>query len=188
MSKRLFIAVDVIPDEGLISFYRKLKKLLEGLSIRWVDEKLFHLTLKFIGDTEESRIGLIKSALSEVTGYVAPFTFGIGGPGFFGSKKNPRVIFSEITQAGGLTDLSFRIDEKLATKGFEKEQRRFNAHLTLGRIKYLSDNTLLFSVVQQYRDTFFQTVNTQEVILYESILRSDGAEYIPLEKFLLKGN
>lgn len=188
MAKRLFIAVDVKPELELNNFFLGLKKQFNGEGIRWVNENIFHLTLKFLGDTEEYKIGIIKSTLSEICKNFNPFSFGLKGLGFFGSKNDPRILFSKIEGDNSLKELSILINEKLSEQGFEKEQKEFKAHLTLGRIKYIGNKTGFFSEIEKNRDKFLQDVKTEEVILYESILKQQGSEYMQFYRFPLLGN
>jgi RNA 2',3'-cyclic 3'-phosphodiesterase len=186
-AKRLFIAIDIKPEPEFNNFIRGIKKQLDEETIKWVDEKIFHLTLKFLGDTDENRIGTIKSVLSEICKNFNPFSFETNGLGFFGSKNDPRILFSKVEGDQSLKELSALINEKLLEQGFEKEQKEFKPHLTLGRIKHIGKKMGFFSKIENQKDIFLQTVKTKEVILYESILKQNGPKYIPIERFLLLG-
>lgn len=183
MTKRLFIAVDIKSQPALAGFFGNLKKQLRDEAIKWVDKNIFHLTLKFIGDTDEAKISSIKEALTEVCHGFDAFSFKVAGLDYFGSRHEPRVLFSEIEDGQPLKDLANLIDEKLSCLGFEKEQKTFKAHLTLGRIKHIANKTAFFSLLKNETGKFLQEVKAEEVVLYESILKQEGPEYIPLFKF-----
>jgi RNA 2',3'-cyclic 3'-phosphodiesterase len=180
MTKRLFIAIDVKPQLLLSDFYRELKHQLKAEAIKWVDENIFHLTLKFLGETEENRVAGIKQALAEICGSFKPFSFQVKGLGYFGPEQNPRVIFSEIGNDLPLRDLSRIIDEKLSFIGFEKEEKGFKAHLTYGRVKFIKNRAEFSRQIKENKGKFLQEVKAEEVILYESILKPEGPEYIAL--------
>jgi len=186
MKKRLFIAVDVKPDPELSRFFSQLKITFHKENIKWASQNIFHLTLKFLGETRESRIEGIAGELAGICSTYSPFSFKVKGLGYFGARKAPRVLFSEIEGAEILKELSMRINEKLAELGFEKEQKAFRAHLTLGRIKHISDKAAFFSEIENKRDVFLQDVKIDEIILYESILKPQGPDYMVIRKFPLE--
>ena len=54
--KRIFIAVKVNPEGELLRMFSSLKAILGAENIKWVDPANIHLTLAFLGDTDEKRI------------------------------------------------------------------------------------------------------------------------------------
>ena len=57
--KRTFIAIPVTPSPQLKELFRDARYRLSGSGIKWVDPESLHLTLKFLGDTDEMKIVLI---------------------------------------------------------------------------------------------------------------------------------
>ena len=78
-----------------------------------------------------------------------------------------------------------KIAEGLKSTGFVIEERQFKPHLTLGRVKSLSDTENLKTVLERYRDNQIQIVHVSEVVLYESILKQTGPLYKPIGKYPL---
>jgi 2'-5' RNA ligase len=66
------------------------------------------------------------------------------------------------------------------------EDRQFNPHLTIGRIKHLNDKENLNALIKRFENSEMQIIPVYEVILYESILFPTGAVYKPLTKFKLE--
>lgn len=81
--------------------------------------------------------------------------------------------------------LNNHIFRGLTDAGFKLEERSFRPHVTLGRIKYLKDISLLESAIEPFKNVNFQEVFISEVILFESILKPSGPVYRPLGKFSL---
>jgi 2'-5' RNA ligase len=54
--KRLFIAVKIVPEGDLLRMISSVKASLGDESIKWVDPGNIHITLAFLGDTEEKKI------------------------------------------------------------------------------------------------------------------------------------
>lgn len=187
MTKRLFIAADIIEGEKLIDLFVKLKEVLSEDGIRWVNSNNLHLTLKFLGETEELLIPSINEKLYDVTADFNPFIFQLKGLGYFGSKNDPRILFIKIENGEVLKRISICINEKLKETGIEKEEKDFNAHLTLGRIKSLKNRKKFYTEIEKYSNNFIQEVEINKIILYESFLTREGPIYKVVQKFPLKG-
>jgi 2'-5' RNA ligase len=183
--KRLFIAVKVNPEGELLRMISSLKALLGAENIKWVDTANIHLTLEFLGDTDEKRIRILGNMLKEKCTGFGPFDFVLAGLGVFKNFRDPRVIWIGIQSPEKLAILNNIISEGLKSSGFRIEERRFKPHLTLGRVKSCKDTENLKSVLEKYRDQQFQVVHVNEIILFESILSQTGPIYKSLGNFPL---
>jgi 2'-5' RNA ligase len=159
--------------------------LLGNEKINWIDTVNIHITLAFLGDTEEERIEVAGSMLRNICSGFGEFDFNIAGTGIFRNFRDPRVIWAGIEESEKLMKLNKEIFNGLKYTGFIIEERPFEPHVTLGRVKFLKNHDVLKSAVLKYKDTFFQKVQVQEVILYESILKPTGPVYIQLGKYSL---
>jgi 2'-5' RNA ligase len=183
--KRVFIAVKVYPGSELLRMITSLKALLGKEKIKWVEPANIHLTLVFLGDTEEKKIKIVTGMLKERCAGFNEFELTLAGAGIFKNYKDPRVIWAGIGSAEKLVMLNNIITEGLRENGFGTEERQFNPHLTLGRIKSIGNSENLKSALEKYSDVEFQRVEVKEVILFESILMKTGPVYKPLGKFPL---
>jgi 2'-5' RNA ligase len=183
--KRIFIAVKVEPGDELIRMFSSLRSLLGGESIKWVDPVNIHLTLAFLGDTEEKRIRILNGMLNDKCPGFGEFDFVLAGTGIFKNYRDPRVIWVGIQSSEKLSILYNIIMKGLKQTGFEIEERQYKPHLTLGRVKSVRDTENLKSVLERYRDNQFQIVPVREVILFESILTQTGPIYKSLGKYPL---
>jgi RNA 2',3'-cyclic 3'-phosphodiesterase len=183
--KRIFIAVKVDPDGMFLELISKLKSLLAAEKIKWVDPINIHITLAFLGDTEENKIKTIDRMLKEISTGFPKFDFMLEGTGIFKNYWDPRVIWVGIKSPEKLYALENKITEGLKSTGFIIEERKFKPHLTLGRVKSVVDTENLKNVLERYGDIQIQIVHVSEVILYESILMQTGPLYKPLGKFSL---
>ena len=96
------------------------------------------------------------------------------------------IIWTGIEPNGKLSDLNNLIVNGLKGLNIKMENRPYNPHLTLGRIKHLNDKEVLRSLLEQFQNSEIQIVQVDEVILYESILLPTGPVYKPLERVNLK--
>lgn len=183
--KRIFIALKIEPGDNLLRMMSSLKSLLGNERINWVDAANIHLTLAFLGDTDEEMIKVADLAVRQHCRGSGEFSFKLSGTGVFRNYRDPKVIWAGIEECPGLTRLNNLISTALSDAGFKLEERPFKPHITLGRIKFIKDSGALTSAVERYNNTFFQEVTVNEVILFESILKPSGPLYRPLGKFSL---
>ncbi len=183
--KRIFIAAKVEPSPELIRMAASLKALLASESIKWADLANSHLTLAFLGDTEEKRIKVLSTMLPERCNGFGEFSFTLAGTGVFKSFRDPRVIWVGIRLSEQLTRLNDRISAGLRENDFPVEERAFRPHLTLGRIKSLRNTENLKGFIERYAEAEFQVVPVNEVILFESILMQPGPVYRVQGKYRL---
>ena len=183
--KRIFIAVRVEAGAELLRMISSLKARLGNENIRWIETSDIHLTLAFLGDTEEERIRSVTLMLKEKCTGFGDFEFRLGGAGLFKNYRDARVIWAGITGSDRLSELNSAIAGGLKENGFATDERPFRPHLTIGRIKFLKDAENLRDALESYSDTEFQTVKVTGVILFESILMRTGSVYRELGKFPL---
>jgi len=175
--KRIFIGIKIEPEGTLLRMINSLKAVLPDDKINWVDPANIHITLAFLGDTEEERIKVAAMVLTEVCKDFRRFSFNLSGMGVFKNFRDPRVIWTGIDNLAEPGRLNSLIVIGLRDTGFNIEERPFRPHITIGRIKSIKDPDLLRRTLERYRDITFQNVSVREVILFESILKPGGPEY-----------
>lgn len=185
--KRLFTAIKIQPDLTFFDSYRALMAILAHEKIKWTETHNFHITLKFFGDTPEKIIPIIKDLLRQSTMAVSPFKIQLNGLGIFGSIYLPRVIWVGIEPYKEMSDLLNNLHEKFVTAGFNPDRQNLVPHLTLGRIKKLADKVLFKKVMEQHQEISSLPIHVDHMILFESILRKEGPEYIVLDRFPFHG-
>lgn len=184
---RAFVAVD-IPEE----IKEKAALLLQALAfgrhrrVKWVSTSGLHITLKFLGDIREPLVPDLEAAMREVADHHGSFSLFLKGCGAFPSLHRPRVIWAGVDgDVGVLGEIKRDLDSRLEPLGFAVEDREFKPHVTLGRVrKPAADPDLAKAVASQlaFKTDFFCV---KEMVLYQSILKSEGAEYRPLAKVKL---
>lgn len=136
MKLRLFIAIN-LPSSlrcTLQSIQQDLREKLRGISIGWTRIEGIHLTLKFLGDVEESRIDGIGQRLAEVASVWNSMQLELRAIGMFPGVKRPRILWCGIDgELERVSQLQAALEERLETIGFPRESRPFKPHLTLGR-------------------------------------------------------
>jgi 2'-5' RNA ligase len=181
---RLFVAIE-IPAEvckrlaELIGDFRVLAP-----SLKWVRAENLHLTLKFIGEVESTKLDAIRSALAGIRP-PGEFELTYQGLGFFPSEKRPRILWSGIQATPELAQLAFEIDMALSALGVPREERAFAPHLTLARLGDLPLPGSLRTALSRRVTEEFGVARVTEFHLIESKLKSTGAEYTTVQSFAL---
>lgn len=168
------------PEEKLLRMISTLKKGLVNENVKWINPGNIHITILFLGDTDEEKIDAITSVLKKSCEGSGEFELIIKGSGVFKNLNDPRVIWTGIEPSGELQHLNEVIVAGLKNIGAGLEDRLFRPHLTIGRIKNLKDKDLLISLLDEFQNSEIQKVPVGEVILYESILFHTGPVYKPL--------
>ena len=146
---RTFLAVELTDDlrTQLAQVQQNLKQRLsrgipKTVRISWVQPASIHLTIKFLGDMEESTIEPLRAgiilALEEHRAIQVPFE----RLGVFPRPQQPRVVWvgpsdrwEQGDEAKGLSSLHQSVEECCQSLGFASEARPLSPHLTLARIK-----------------------------------------------------
>jgi RNA 2',3'-cyclic 3'-phosphodiesterase len=183
---RTFIAIKIIPEKKLLDIVSTLRKTLEGEAISWVDTNNLHLTLRFLGETSDEQVSKIAHLLDNIFQNYHRFQFNLKGVGFFKSKNKPRVLFLSVENDLLLKQLAAEIEEMVVSLGLSREEKLFNPHLTLGRIKFLQNKDAFYSLADELNGAEIQYVNVFEIIYYQSVLSSAGAIYKPIHQVQLK--
>jgi 2'-5' RNA ligase len=170
--KRLFIALDVIPDDVFLDLYAKLRSNSTRLDrINWVVPDLMHITLKFLGEIPMEKIPDIAERLRIACKNVQPFVVNIGKIGVFGSRYQPRVLWFGVESTETLQHLHFSIEKQMRKQGLPHSIGNFVPHLTLARINKIDEKKRFFQHIKENQTTHIQQFTVNEIILYESILK-----------------
>ena len=137
MSQQLFVAVELTEEviEALTLLQSALRAWPGAEQVRWVDPRGTHLTLKFLGETEERLLPEIEAALSDNCQHFEPVALHLVGVGAFPNPRRPRVLWVGLNADQSLAMLQVQIERSLARLGFPREERAFSPHLTLGRVR-----------------------------------------------------
>jgi 2'-5' RNA ligase len=183
--KRTFAAIKVAPCNNLLKLYNEIRTALDYHAINWVAEKNIHITLKFFGDTTNQQIDAVCSLFDDIALKHNPFSFTLNGTGIFGSRYDPRVIWLGIENGWALENLALDVLNGVEEVGFPRDRQNFRPHLTIGRIKRLTDKRSFQKVIDHYSDFLIGEVRVEEFHLIESRLKPRGPEYDVIETFRL---
>ena len=169
----------------MLQILRHLKESLTGEKIKWVEPDILHITLFFMGDTDEKLIPVIREKLQVLSRGFSPFDLVFSDVGIFKNIRDPRVIWIGTKDNPVIRALKSSIDKELTILGFKADDREFRPHLTIGRIKWIRNLPLLEEAVNSYKNYEVQRSRINTLIFHESILKPAGPEYIPIADALL---
>ena len=179
---RLFVALEIPSEvrENLAAMIAALQATSK--EPRWVRPGNLHVTLKFLGEVQETKLDAVRTALAQIRS-AEPVALAFRGLGFFPSEKHPRVFWAGIEASTNLRKLAGDIDEAMETQGIPREQRPYSPHLTLARFERAGVPEKLRSGIEENAQRNFGTLRTNEFHLIQSKLKFSGAEYTTLASF-----
>jgi len=125
---RLFTGLE-IPD----AVTDRLLSVRGGLSgARWITPDNYHITLRFIGDIDESMARDVFAVLARVNRAPIPIT--IEGIAAFGGDR-PRALVAKVTPTPDLIELQAEHERLMRRIGLPPEPRKYTPHITLARLR-----------------------------------------------------
>ena len=182
---RLFLAIELPPDvrAHLRTVQDVLRPHLERSSI--TQDHALHVTLRFLGETDPSRLDSIRDSLAAVTG--GPAELFMTHVECFPERGPVRIVAAglggEVKRLGALHSA---VEQRCVYLGFRREDRPYRPHVTLARArpvlppvtrKSVSDMTVPLWPGPSFRCGAF--------VLFQSRLTPQGSQYTKLHEFPL---
>lgn len=186
--KRIFAAIDVSDSaRAAVSDYIEfLRGEFPQARVGWAKAEKLHLTVKFLGETDDGQLERFTGAVENAAKKFQPFALKIGGAGVFPSAQNARVLWLGVSdENNNLQKLSASLETECERRGFPKENRKFKAHLTVARLRQNTDLRLIekhLSDALQIAEPF----PVWEIVIYESELLPHGSRYSALLRCKLR--
>ena len=176
---RLFIALP-LPS----SVETKLGKIIDdfknrGGKVKWVNHKNIHITVRFLGETDEGLIPDIKEIMDRVSIKYNSYNLTIDCIGSFPNLNKPRVIWAGLTDDEQISIMARMVKEveyDIRKLGFDPEEKRFKPHLTLGRVKDPKGLDELLDYIRSYQLESIPFI-LDRLCLYKSTLTPHGSIY-----------
>jgi 2'-5' RNA ligase len=188
---RLFVAVTIDGDViGRMS--RSIEELRERVAVRaprarvrWVPGDQLHVTVRFIGEANETQADSIATVLAP-TLPLDRFQLVFRGLGVFPERGVPRVFWAGI--AAGVEQLAAveaEVTERLEACGIAPDSRAYRPHITLARVKD-AGGLRVRGLFDGLADRAFGLSPVDAITLFESRQSSDGSVYVPLQSTRLE--
>jgi 2'-5' RNA ligase len=186
---RLFIAVDLGPDVGGAAADALARGRTLAPRAKWVQAENLHLTLVFLGATDDALVPGIGAAIATVAARHPPVSLHVAGAGGFGSARKPRVLWLGIAgEVQALGRIQQELEEALAPFGHVPEKRDFRPHLTLARARDPRGEPDLAAAVAALADDDLGDARIDRLILFRSDLSPKGPRYTEVASAALAGD
>ncbi len=175
---RAFIAIPI--PEPVTAFMQQIQSQLQArrLDCRWPAAENIHLTLKFLGNIESTRVIGIAGRMDAVATRHPPFSLRAGGVGAFPNLRRARVFWVGLTgDIDRLRHLHADLDSGLTADGFDRASRDFRPHLTIGRSRRRINAWGIEKALAPLQDLALDPFRVDQMVLFQSILKPSGAEY-----------
>lgn len=189
MSIRTFIAIEL--SSSVRSRASELIKRLQAADVRatWIKPQQMHLTLKFLGDVPDPEIPEVCKLVQQAVGELPAFEVVFRGCGAFPSLDNPRTVWIGVEEgAEEVVIIHEAIDLALKKLRFPRETRRFQPHLTLGRIRESGPAVAELSrIIAEHADYDADLTVVDEVVTFASFQDKSGPSHDAMGRAELQG-
>jgi 2'-5' RNA ligase len=169
---RLFVALD-LPH----IVRQRLADLAIGLQgARWVPPENYHITLRFIGETQSHKAEEIDLALATLRG--RSFSLSLAGVGTLEKGGRVNALWAGVERNPALEHLQGKIETALQRAGLARERRRFAPHVTLARLDNAPEAKLA-AWVQAHNLFRSEPVVVGHFTLFSSRLGKEQSVYTP---------
>ncbi len=178
MTKRLFIGIPVSSAKAVqkVELWKNNSRMRLN-KMNWVKPENWHITLYFLGDTPNEKVDLLKQLIDQSFAGTSAFQADLEGVGVFPNRREPNVLWLGLNSLQNIITAHQQLGDQLRQNGFNFDQKPLKPHLTIVRMKYLADKAIIDTLVNDYGQTVFDTVNINKVVLFESLLTPQGPIY-----------
>ena len=166
---RTFISIDVPITDEMSSLLDSLRDIR---GIRVPPEGQIHLTLKFLGDTDDKKVTKLCASLREALSDVKSFDVDIEGLGAFPNERNPSVLWMGVKDPDELSHIADIVNYTVKSLNLKCDDKKFSPHITVGRIDGRPD---LNDIFKKNKGKGFCSFRCSSVKVMKSELTPKGA-------------
>jgi 2'-5' RNA ligase len=185
---RTFIAIELAPEARAFLADTQAKLRRSGGDVRWVRPDLIHLTLVFLGNVPAEMLADLEATVREAAVAFTPLALQVKGAGRFPPRGLPRVVWIGVEEpTGKLQELQKAVADATAAFAEKEEDRAYQPHLTVGRVKSPKGGRELGAAVDALAGTAGPEFVAAEVTIFRSDLSPQGPTYTALARVALAG-
>lgn len=183
--RRIFVAIDLSGDarSECARHVDEMRRNFPNARIGWERPEKLHITLKFLGRTDERSLAKLSDHLSQMASELSPAALRLNATGIFPNRNRPRIFWigvdDPLSVAGAAAT---RIETVTRDLGFEADDRRFTPHITIGRVR---DHTTVRDAADSHLNAQIEPVEFKldALVVYESKLLPTGSVYSVVSRF-----
>jgi 2'-5' RNA ligase len=160
--------------DRLVALQRELEETRADLKI--VEKENLHYTVKFLGEITEAQAAEVDRRLKALK--LARANITAKGVGAFPSPSRPRVVWVGVAEGDSqkVEAIAGPVIQALSGIG-EEEDRPFQAHLTVARVRSGANKQNLERLLRESQDRVFGPVEITDFKLKSSVLTPKGPIY-----------
>ena len=182
--KRLFVGIGFSDSfsSQVMTWTKKLRKVADKkeISLRWVPEDNYHVTLVFLGPTPIDRIPSLQKSLEKVALENSIFSLKIRQIGAFPTIEHARVLWLGVQRSQALLNLQSAVEQALQNR---PEADDYTPHMSLARLR---DAKGCRDLISPFEHVDFGRQEIREIILYQSLQAGAFPVYNKLASFALQ--
>lgn len=185
---RAFFAIEISDEikNEIIAITKNLQKELDlhkksFNKIRWTKADNLHITLRFLGNINETQYENIITDLNNTLKEFSTFELELGKLVLFPSNQNPRMFVLKIGPNETLNKIWQAIDNIAIKNNIKQDNHPFTPHLTLCRFELKKE---FLKIIMPVLSKMSFKVGT--IKLFRSEPSTEGSQYTLLNNFLLK--
>jgi RNA 2',3'-cyclic 3'-phosphodiesterase len=182
---RAFVAIDVPSNvlDSLVALQEELSAT--GGDLKLVERENLHFTVKFLGEIGDAQASEVLSRLGGLK--LRRGVVDVRGAGAFPSPRRPRVIWVGVARESEEVIGPIAREVIGALEGIgERDDRPFQAHITLGRVRSPKNSRELGEFLVKHSDRSFGAAELSELKLKSSRLTPSGPVYNDVGVFRLE--
>ncbi len=188
MKKRIFVAVEISEKARAkaAEYISNLKSEFSDVKVGWDKPEKLHLTLKFLGDTDEVQLEKLKEICAVISSEITNFKLQITKTGVFPSPRNARILWLGVEgDVEKMQKINSILEAECEKIGFKKEKRDYKPHLTIGRIR---EPQKAKKLALTHLENDFEPVELEvsELVIIESKLQPSGSIYSKVQSSRFK--
>lgn len=159
----------------------------QGGKVRWVAPENIHMTVRFLGETDEDRVPKLIALMNKIAPDFAAADVVIDRLGGFPNLNRPRVIWAGLVMdehVERMAKMARQVELAVRQLRFEPEKKGFKPHLTLARVKDPRGVQTLAAFMDSYRFNPLH-VRLDRLVLFKSTLTPKGSIYERLHEVKL---
>lgn len=183
---RVFIAVP-LPSQ-IRKHLAKIREDFRKFPAKWVEEENIHITLVFLGETDETEVTKATEAIDTSVKGFKPVDLRTGDLTLLPNEKKPRLLVVKLRgEIEKLSELAETIKKELRERKVNFDEKPFRPHITLARLKRLKsgEKRELRGKVRAHELPKME-FKVRQIELTESKLTPAGPVYEVLKTILLK--
>ena len=133
-------------------------------AVRWTAPENMHITVKFLGDVHQDDLPYLKEELDEVAAQSASLNLNLGANGCFPGDRTPRVLWTGLDgDLRRMASLASRLEGAMVRCGFPEDNRTFNPHVTVGRVRSGTQKRILAAIGERWIEARPNAQNTAKI-------------------------